>query len=209
MGEHLLFEGQARAVQRGESRDTLSLEGVPLRVDSVLEGGDTLRGPRAPASWPGLLPRWLWLLLVPVIAVAAGLLARRLARRPRAAVRVRLPPAHERALDELRALREKRYIEDHQPEPFYVELSGIVRRYLENRFGLHAPESTTEEEMRETVESPALTDDQRERTAVFLAESDLVKFARHEPEEEDMRRAFQAAETLVRETIPNAGEAAS
>ena len=110
------------------------------------------------------------------------------------------PPAHEWALAALSLLRAKPYIAERKFEPFYVELSAIVRRYLERRFGLHAPERTTDEFIREAVSSRLLTGDQQQWVGAFLEQSDLVKFARHEPASADMESACAAAEQLVRET---------
>ena len=48
-----------------------------------------------------------------------------------------------------------------QIDAFYVELSSIVRRYLEDRFELRAPELTTEEFLASVGESPDLSRDHR------------------------------------------------
>lgn len=81
-------------------------------------------------------------------------------------------------------------------------MSGIVRHYLEDRFGLRAPERTTEEFIRDALASRALSAAHRELVAGFLEQSDLVKFARHAPGQADMRNALDSAERLVRETMP-------
>ena len=113
-------------------------------------------------------------------------------------------PPHRLALDALADLRAKGWIEALQIEPFYVALSGIVRRYLEGRFGLRAPERTTEEFIRDALSSKKLSDAHRDLVAGFLEQSDLVKFARHAPGPSDMHNALDSAERLVRETMPAA-----
>ena len=100
----------------------------------------------------------------------------------------------------LRHLREKNYIEAEQPEPFYVELSLILRTYIEGRFMIHAPELTTEEFIRAAAISPVLLPVQRELIEHFLIQADLVKFARHAPATADMQAALDAAEQFLRET---------
>ena len=45
----------------------------------------------------------------------------------------------------LNRLRAQGLIEQGQFEDYYVQLSSIVRHYLEDRFHLRAPEMTTEE----------------------------------------------------------------
>ena len=104
-------------------------------------------------------------------------------------------------MNALADLRAKGWIEALKIEPFYVALSGIVRRYLEGRFGLRAPERTTEEFIRDALTSKKLSDAHRDLVAGFLEQSDLVKFARHAPGPADMRNALESAERLVRETM--------
>lgn len=175
-----------------------------LEVRSLLvETNAALRPAKALAAWPD--PRLRMALLIGIafalviggIVLAIFLRTRRLRPLPPPPPP---PPAHEWALAALAALRAKPYIAAGQAAPFYVELSGIVRRYLEHRFGLHAPERTTDEFIREAASSDALTAGQQQWVGAFLEQSDLVKFARHEPAAADMEAGCAAAERLVRET---------
>jgi len=59
---------------------------------------------------------------------------------------------------------------------------------------------TTEEFLAATAAGGALGGDHRALLADFLAEADLVKFARHVPAVADAERAFAAAERVVAET---------
>lgn len=68
-----------------------------------------------------------------------------------------------------------------QPERFCTAVSDIIRVYLEERFGLHAPDRTTEEFLSELAKSAALDSRHKALLAEFLTECDLVKFARVEP----------------------------
>ena len=108
------------------------------------------------------------------------------------------------AIPALQKLLGPGWIESGHIGPFYVELSGIVRAYLENRYELHAPEQTTEEFIREAGASGLLSPEHRRLVIDFLTQCDLVKFARAEPSSSDMHEAFNAAERLVRETRPPA-----
>jgi hypothetical protein len=68
---------------------------------------------------------------------------------------------------------------------FHLRISDILRHYIENRFGLKAPERTTEEFLLELsqAESTAnvLLSIHKNLLADFLSQCDLVKFAKHEP----------------------------
>ena len=87
-----------------------------------------------------------------------------------------------------------------RPEPFCTLLSEIVRVYLEERFGLRAPDQTTEEFLEGLRESLALDLRHKELLRDFMFQCDLVKFARGEPERADLERLHQMASALVDET---------
>jgi hypothetical protein len=135
---------------------------------------------------------WLWLALA--AAVAGGVAWWLWKRRQPAAVAapLTLPSPLEIALAALQRLRQ-----DEPPvEEFYTRLSDIVRHYIEDQFGLRAPERTTEEFLAEAT----LPAEHMQSLGAFLAEADLVKFARHRPGKQDMERAFGAAEKFVCDT---------
>ena len=139
---------------------------------------------------------WLWLLVALIVCAAVAFWLWK--RRKKEAFTPAVPPPtpYEIAMGALQRLRE----ENLPVEEFYTRLSGIVRQYLEGRFHLRAPERTTEEFLYEVSQNGALTPAHRELLGVFLQESDLVKFARHQPEPADQQRAFSAAARFVEET---------
>ena len=105
-------------------------------------------------------------------------------------------PAHVRAkqkLDEALALIS-------QPKPFVVAVSDTSRTYLEERFNFHAPERTTEEFLRELSGTNLLVKEQKESLGKFLESCDLVKFAKYEPGEKELRGLHGSALQLVEET---------
>lgn len=212
IGQHVLSTGYVRCADSEGQVHQAPFPDLSIEVNSVIEQGQTaFQDIRGPARWPGRIPRWLWAFAtVAVLAAAAGLLARYLLNKPRTIMHAASPtPPHQIALMALDALKRRGWIEAGRAEPFYVELSGIVRHYLEGRFHLRAPEQTTEEFIRDTAQSKVLNTEQQEKVQDFLRQSDLVKFARHQPEQQDMENAFSSAERLVRETKPKEEPAAS
>jgi hypothetical protein len=108
-------------------------------------------------------------------------------------------PAHVRAkqkLDEALALIA-------QPKPFVVAVSDTARAYLEERFNFRAPERTTEEFLRELSSTDLLAAEQKESLGNFLESCDLVKFAKYEPGENELRGLHGSAVKLVEETEPH------
>jgi len=109
-------------------------------------------------------------------------------------------PAHVKARRALGRLRNEPRSTPAQVERFYVEVSNILRVYLEERFGLHAPERTTEEFLAEIESGDTLTSEQRVRLRPFLTQCDLVKFARALPGEEVHLETFEIADQFVEST---------
>ncbi|HYE29883.1 MAG TPA: hypothetical protein VEH27_00510 [Methylomirabilota bacterium] len=117
-------------------------------------------------------------------------------KRPRKNPGELLIPAHRRALELLRGALA--HIDE--PERFCTEVSNIARRYLEERFALHAPERTTEEFLEELRASSALSLSHKQALADFLEQCDLAKFARHSPARGELEALHRTAVTLVEET---------
>jgi len=157
-----------------------------------------LRDVKPPVSlvnpWPYAIAALLIALLVAVFL--AWLLRQR--RRRLAPPPLVVTPPHRRASDALHAALSL----IHDPKAFITEVANTVRSYLEARFQLHAPERTTEEFLQELPACPALNPRQAELLADFLTRGDLVKFARDEPSEAELRGLWQTAHRLVVETSP-------
>lgn len=187
----------------GETRELLTDE-LPFTAKPVLpEDADAALRPgagRLGISGPPLLSRWwVWALAAIPIAGLGVFLFFRLRRRARAAARA---SAYERALERLRQLEAAGLPEPDELDAWYVELSYLIRHYLEGRFGVRAPERTTEEFLREARRAPELSAEHQKLLGAFLAGCDRVKFARHEPEEDEQRQALATAVRFVEQTRP-------
>ena len=107
-------------------------------------------------------------------------------------------PAHVRAKQKL----EEALALISQPKPFCILVSDTIRAYLEEQFDFRAPERTTEEFLRELRDTELLTAEQKESLGEFLESCDLVKFAKYEPREPELRELHGSAAKLVDETEP-------
>jgi hypothetical protein len=147
-----------------------------------------------PSGW-----EWLWWTLGTLAAAALLFAAWRYWRKRLAETPVEpLVPAHVRA----KQMLEKALALIAQPEPFCVLVSDTVRVYLEERFDFRAPERTTEEFLYELQGTDLLTAEQKEWLGEFLERCDLVKFAKYEPAEPELRDLHASAVRLVDETEP-------
>ena len=104
--------------------------------------------------------------------------------------------AHVKALRALARLRGQPRVTEAEVEAFYVDVSQVLRVYLEERFGLHAPERTTEEFLGEIEQSDLLNADHRLSITRFLQQCDLVKFARLIPQSEVHDQTFRIANSF-------------
>ena len=91
-----------------------------------------------------------------------------------------------------------------QPKPFCTVVSDAVRLYLEERFGLRAPERTTDEFLGDLSRSAALTQAQKKSLEQFLSSCDMVKFAKYEPQRPELEVLYNSAVRLIEETEPEA-----
>jgi hypothetical protein len=158
-----------------------------------------IRDIKPPVEIPGGW-EWLWWTLG-TLAVAALLFAAwRYWRKRQAQIPV-VPsvPAHVRARQKLAdalALIA-------QPKTFCILVSDTIRVYLEERFDFRAPERTTEEFLRELIGTNLLATEPKEKLGEFLECCDLVKFAKYEPGEPELRGLHSSALRLVEETEPH------
>ncbi len=147
-----------------------------------------------------------WYAIAGALAIVAALFALVMWWR-RKPTRVHTPPPKkpwEVAYERLRALDERQLAKAGKYDPFYVDLSAILRYYIEDRFQLHAPERTTPEFLEEVQGSKLLTDEQERYLARFLRHCDRVKFAQYQPEIAEMERSFTEVLQFVDDTIPTA-----
>ena len=189
---------------------------VRLAIVPVVSPDDTsatlrpLRGPFG-APWWERVP---WSIVAPAaLALAiAGFLVRRLGRRRapeagQAPVRTAKDPATV-ALDALAALRGLRLPDQGRFAAHALELTRILRRFLEATQGAPRPGDSTPE-LVVRLETTRLAPAERERVAGLLAAWDRVKFARAASTPVEARWAEDAVEGLARRHLRRAGQGAA
>lgn len=182
-----------------DAPQAIQTDPVDITVTSVLPEGEEaeLRDIAAPATVPP--PMWPWIVatFVFLLLIAAALAYWRWrATRPKPTPPPE--PADDRALQRLAELRRSGMVERGEVEAFYVAVSDVVRRYLEEGHGMHAPERTTEEFLAELEQSRALEGPLQQNLRDFLGHCDLVKFAAYEPERSEIDAAVDSAEKFIR-----------
>ncbi|MBN1919281.1 MAG: hypothetical protein JW889_15365 [Verrucomicrobia bacterium] len=185
-----------------DTEHTLETEPIVLKVTSLGAGDPRaeLRDIAGPVEIRMARSRfWLWLALGAAVALAGALVVL-VRRRRHETVAPRVRSAYEIAFDALRELRERDYVGRGMVKEFYIELSAILRWYIENRFGLHAPEQTTEEFLAAISSDGHFDLRRRSLLTEFLGHCDLVKFAKYGPTPGEIQGAFTTAATFIDET---------
>ncbi|GAB5406166.1 MAG: hypothetical protein Aurels2KO_43970 [Aureliella sp.] len=85
-------------------------------------------------------------------------------------------------------------------EQFFVEISDVVRKYLEQRFRLRAPDLTTDEFLQLASAESELTAQHQQLLGEFLQQADIVKFAGVSATKTDVQRSLDVAANFVEET---------
>lgn len=187
--------------KRRDGDDAASTPEQKVTVVTALAGAAAaIEAPGEPFPTP--FRGWWWVGSVAAAAAAgacAWLFLRRAGARRGDAGEVALPP-HAKALRALERLRTASRTTRAQIEAFYVDVSQVLRVYLEERFGLHAPERTTEEFLRELEGGQELAKSHRRELERFLSQCDLVKFAAHVPGETEHETTWQLAAGFVEAT---------
>ena len=149
-----------------------------------------------PLSWK--LVGWIGLAILAVLAILVTLvwLVRYIARRVK---EHRMSPI-ERAWVELDRLLKKGLPGRGRYKDFYVELTMVVRRYIQRKYGIKAPHMTTEEFLRAAKPSDELRK--------FLESADMVKFAGVEATPEMADDATDSARAYLKTDETTVGDAA-
>lgn len=156
---------------------------------------------------------WLIYALVAVSVLIALLLIWWFYKRRKAEVPEEVPllSPQEQALRRLADLLESGKQES-DIKGFFVELTDIVRWYVERLTGLHAPELTTEEFLHRiarpahrtwggTESQSAYPTGSLKMLVPFLESADIVKFAKHLPTNDEIMLAFRRAEHFIQHHV--------
>lgn len=186
-------------------RTVLHSIAVPVDVVSEWPAGETSAEPAALRSVvdprPAPLPWWAWTGIgggaVLLAALVAWLAAR--SRRPHTPEPIR-KKAHEIALADLGRLIADQLIERGAFKPFYQRISNILRRYIEDRYALRAPEQTTEEFLDASRTARCFDSGDLQLLEEFLTHCDMVKFAEHVPDHTQMTSTLDTVRAFIERT---------
>ena len=183
--------------------DEIATDPLKVSVESVLEDPESaeLREIADPVDMP--VPWWWWVLAALATCAALAAAGWWWYRRRQTQSVPRRVTAHEAALAKLDALLAENLLAEGYLKLFYLRLSDIVRHYIEDRFGLRAPEQTTDEFLTALANAPQIRGDHQQLLRRFLRQADMVKFAKFVPGADETGGAVDAARRFIEQTVPD------
>jgi hypothetical protein len=145
--------------------------------------------PRSPSSGIFVIA------LVLIGAAAAGFMV--LKRRRKKSGPSSEIPIQVRLDRELQRILEKRLPEQGKYMEHFVQLSNILRRYIEVQSGIRATEKTSEEFLKDMALHSDFREKEKTQVKEFLTVSDSVKFAAHRPSSDEVDRATAMCRSII------------
>lgn len=197
-------------VQRSDHLDSIFTNELILKVLTLPV--DTTRGPTdvkmpydAPLTLKEVTPYMMGILLAGALLF---LILYSLKRKKKNLPLFTLPvkpkePAHVVALRELDRIKEEKLWQKEKVKAYYSEVTDVLRTYIQERFGIPAPEQTTAEILGSFAARKGLLP---EKSSGYLHHilplADLVKFAKYQPLPDDHNLVLVNAYFFVNETKP-------
>ena len=190
--------------REGAAADTLLFEALEMEVKTMpvdtatFQIHDIKEQMRYPLTFKEMLP-WIGgaALLAALVVLAVWLLRR---RRSQAGTDAKQDPAYIVALRELDKFRGEKFWAPDKQKLYYSGITDTLKTYIEDRFGIDAPEMTTAELFAALKDAEDLSADLREDTRAVFECADFVKFAKHVASDEENARALPTAVRFVTST---------
>jgi len=138
---------------------------------------------------------WIFVTIAAILIIAAVIYG--LTKLSSRVKEFRMTPI-ERAMTELERLLHRNLPSKGLYKDFYVELTMVVRRYIERSHDVRAPEQTTEEFLMAASSHSGFTPEVLQQLKLFLESADLVKFAGVEANRDMADQATKKARTYIK-----------
>jgi len=138
---------------------------------------------KAPFSWMdflGLL--WIPLIILLLLAIIGAIIYLIIRKNKKGYFFTPPPvlPAHVRAMKSLDKIKEEKIWQQDRHKEFYTQLTDVLRRYINERYGINSLEMTSAEILT-IIRTKSEEDSVYENLKQVLIVADLVKFAKYKP----------------------------
>lgn len=206
-GRYVIPRQQVLINNKKYSTDSLLIDVATVKVDTLKQ---KLFPIKAVINQPIIFDdykNYIWLglaILALILAIILYLIFRK--KKEQIAIENRIPP-YTTAMQRLGELDEQQLWQNNKVKQYYIELTDIIRTYIERELNIPALESTTDELM-ETIQdfNKIKTLDLPKETIVnlqkLLQEADLVKFAKHKPVSGEIQSHRVDTELIIKDLKP-------
>lgn len=188
------------------SSDTLEFEGCSVEVMSIPVDTATfvikdIKGQiKYPVTFRELLPWLAGVIALAALAVLAVSLIKKY-RREKGLEPAPDEPAYLVALRRLERFRSDKYWAADKQKSFYSGVTDTLKEYLEDRFGVDAPEMTTAELFAALKDMPEFSGEIYDSAKDLFERADFVKFAKYVASEQENAKVLPVAVNIVTSTI--------
>jgi len=200
-GEYNIPPLSLEYTDKDNSRGVLLSTSVPISIISLLPENTEnlqLKEIREPDTF-NYWKLFVYIFIVIIILGGAFLLYLIIRKRKKNRVIPAISP-YEEAINKLTSLLDKNLPQEGRFKEFYFQLNLIIRIYIEKQFSIRAPEQTTEEFLQDLSVSSNISDKFKLVLRDFLIHSDLVKFARHKPIEDELEDSIESCRNFIKVT---------
>lgn len=171
-----------------------------VKVDTTAAFIDIIAPIEVPMTWMEYIQTYYYYGLIVIgIILLIALITYFLRRKKEITVEKVIIASHVHALDRLHKLQKEQLWESGMVKAYYIQLSDILREYIENRFEIPVKESTTVE-IKHLLKPLDLDKALRKELINLLRTSDLVKFAKANPHTQENIDALDTAFKWISET---------
>jgi sulfur transfer complex TusBCD TusB component (DsrH family)/cbb3-type cytochrome oxidase subunit 3 len=154
--------------------------------------------PMEPFSIKKFTKNYWWMLILLALIIGVIIYIRKKTKK-KASEPAKILTLKEQTLEAINTLENLRLWEKQKTKEHFIDLSLLIRTYLSSRFTINLLEKTTYE-TKLLLQQKGLEDRTIDTIILLLTESDMVKFAKSQPEEIAILKIDQYAREIVAET---------
>ena len=154
--------------------------------------------PMEPFSIKKFTKNYWWMLILLALIIGVIIYIRKKTKK-KASEPAKILTLNEQTLEAINTLENLRLWENQKTKEHFIDLSLLIRTYLSSRFTINLLEKTTYE-TKLLLQQKGLEDRTIDTIILLLTESDMVKFAKSQPEEIAILKIDQYAREIVAET---------
>ncbi|NNC70981.1 MAG: hypothetical protein HKN90_09195 [Flavobacteriaceae bacterium] len=205
-GQYVIPPQRIRIWSQEYLTDSVLIDVATVAVDTTKQAMFPIKAiQREPYTFQDF-KKYLWWLVLALLLIALILYLRSRKKKTPEEIEAAIPP-YELALRRLKELDAKELWQKNKIKQYYVELTDILRNYIERELNIPALESTTDELIETMTDfnlasSLNIPEETIEKLNKLLKDADLVKFAKFKPLINEIELHRQEARAIIDDLKP-------